>query len=208
MGNRGTAEPTPSQNLVTSGWAHPRRWKKGCSLASRGLSLPGQKPSRVRGKSGLRSLAGPVSAARRERARPKRVPTRGGSTHVRSPPAQQSSTVGKRRPRASAPRSPEWRAPGPAHAEGGTSETLRRKEGRKRRTLQGPGLGEQSFATSPRRGQQEAAPSIPCCCRGGEPGPARPGRKTEARSGAGPGDKAGPGEGRGQGRPGCCLAAA
>lgn len=145
--------------------------------------------------------AGRVSAARRERVRPKRAPTRDGRTRVRSLPAQQHSTTGTRGPRASAPRSPEWRAPGPAHAEGDV-ETLRREEGRKRRTLQGPGLGEQSFATSPQRGQQEAAPSIPCCCRGGEPGPARPGRKTEAgrRGGAwrrrgGAWQRAGPGPG-------------
>lgn len=162
----GNAEPTPSQNIVTSGWAHPRRWKEGSSLAFRGLSLLGQKPSRVEGEVTVAQPAGQVSAARRERARPKRAARRDGRTRVRSPPAQQHSTIGTRGPRASAPRSPEWRAPGPAHAEGDV-ETLRREEGRKRRTLQGPGLGEQSFATSPRRGQQEAAPSIPRSCRGG-----------------------------------------
>lgn len=101
-----------------------------------------------------------------------------------------------RGPRASALRSPEWSAPGPAHAEGDV-ETLRREEGRKRRTLQGPGLGEHSFATSPQRGQQEAAPSIPCCSRGGEPGLARPGRKTEAGRRGEARRRVGPGGGRG-----------
>lgn len=188
MKSSGTKSTWEAENCRTNPIAkHSDKWlgpartmeKKGCCLASRGLSLPRQKPSRVRGKSGLPQPAGPMSAARRELAWPKRVPTRSGGTHVRSPPAQQRSTIGKRGPRASAPRSPVWRAPGPAHTEGDV-KTLRREEGRKRRTLQGPGLGEQSFATSPRRGQQEVVPSIPYC-RGVEPGPARPGRKTGAR---------------------------
>jgi hypothetical protein len=95
----------------------------------------------------------------------------------------------------------------PRPRRGGNVETLKREEGRKRRTLQGPELGEQSFAASPQRGQQETAPSIPCCCRGGGPGPARPGRKTEAGRRGGAGGGAGPGEGRGQGRAGCCRIA-
>lgn len=57
----------------------------------------------------------------------------------------------------------------------------------------------QGFAPSWRRGQPEAAPRIPRCRRG-EPGPARPGRKTEAagRGGTGRGRtswRAGPGPG-------------
>lgn len=74
----------------------PDDGKQGCSLASRGLSLPGQKHSCVRGKSGLRSLQAQclqlaVSVpGPRESLQEAVAPTSG------LPPAQQRSTMGKR----------------------------------------------------------------------------------------------------------------
>lgn len=135
---------------------------------------------------------GPESAARPAVARPKRAAGGGGGTHVPSQPAQQPRStadinmrglrglrpalpgVARARPR------PRPRRLGDLE-EGGKEEEgavpCRVRDGR-----------AQGFAPSRRRGQPEAAPRIPRCCRG-EPGPARPGRKTEAagRGRAGPG---------------------
>lgn len=151
------------------------------------------------------ATAGPESAARPAVARPKRAAGGGGGTHVPSQPAQQprsTADINMRGPRGLRPA-----LPGVARArprprpkrlgdleEGGKEEEravpCRVRDGR-----------AQGFAPSRRRGQPEAAPRIPRCCRG-EPGPARPGRKTEAagRGGAGPGGgrglkRAGPGPG-------------
>lgn len=114
----------------------------------------------------------------------------GGGTHVPSQPAQQprsTADINMRGPRGLRPA-----LPGVARArprprprrlgdleEGGKEEEravpCRVRDGR-----------AQGFAPSRRRGQPDAAPRIPRSCRG-EPGPARPGRKTEAAGRGGPG---------------------
>lgn len=123
-------------------------------------------------------------------ARPKKAAGGGGGTHVPSQPAQPRSTADVEKP---GPRDLRPVHPGVACArprprprrlgdleEGGKEEEravpCRVRDGR-----------AQGFAPSWRRGQPKAAPRIPRCSRG-EPGPARPGRKTEAagRGGAGP----------------------